>query len=85
MVTATCAATSSPINPAISVLDNMKHEIEDLQRRVTALEKAQGASAASQMGKLSRKYPTEAQRAASRANAIKATEARRKKPNDTQQ
>lgn len=61
----------------------MKHRVEDLERRVTALEKAQGARAASQMGKLSRKNPTEAQRAASRKNAIKATEARRKKPNDT--
>lgn len=57
--------------------------IEELERRVTALEKAQGASAAAQLGKLSRKNPTEAQRAASRANAIKATEARRKKPNET--
>lgn len=61
----------------------MKHRVEDLERRVTALEKAQGASAASQMGKMSRKNPTEAQKSASRANAKKATEARRKKPNDT--
>lgn len=61
----------------------MKHRVEDLERRVTALEKAQGATAASQLGKLSRKHPTEAQRAASRENAIKATEARRKKPNET--
>jgi hypothetical protein len=60
----------------------MKHRVEDLERRVSALEKAQGASAASQMGKLSRKNPTEAQRAASRANGAKGGR-RRKKPNDT--
>lgn len=57
----------------------MKDQVEDLQRRVTALEKAQGASAASQMGKLSRKHPTEAQRAASRANALKGAEAMKRK------
>lgn len=59
----------------------MKRRVEDLERRVTALEIAQGSSAASQMGKLSRKHPTEAQRAASVANAAKAREARSKKAN----
>lgn len=59
----------------------MKHRVEDLERRVTALEKAQGAAAAAQLGSLSRKHPTEAQRAASRANALKGAEARRKKAN----
>lgn len=58
----------------------MKKDIEELKRRVTALE-GNVTNAAKLMGKKSRQNPTDAQRAASAANAAKAREARRKKPN----